>query len=106
MASSSKQDAPALLRLSPRDNILVAARSLTAGSTIEIEGREYRLEGDVGLGHKIAARPIPAGDRIMKCHVPIGSATRDIATGEHIHLHNMRSDYLPTFVRSDMEEPT
>ena len=24
-------------------------------------------------------------------------ATRDIAAGEHVHLHNMKSDYLPTY---------
>jgi len=31
--------------------------------------------------------------------VAIGSATRDIAVGEHVHLHNMKSDYLPTYTR-------
>jgi hypothetical protein len=29
--------------------------------------------------------------------VPIGSATQDIAVGEHVHLHNMKSDYIQTF---------
>jgi hypothetical protein len=28
--------------------------------------------------------------------MPIGSATRDIAVGEHVHLHNMKSDYIDT----------
>ena len=46
----------------------------------------------------------PAGEKIIKCRAPIGSATCPIATGAHVHLHNMKSDYLPTFIRSDMDD--
>ena len=70
---------------------------------LQINGETQCLETAVGLGHKIAAQPIATGAKIIKCHVPIGSATQDIAQGEHIHLHNMKSDYLPTFIRSDMK---
>jgi len=49
------------------------------------------------LGHKLAARAIRAGEKILKYRVPIGSATQDIAAGEHVHLHNMKSDYIQTF---------
>jgi len=33
--------------------------------------------------------------------VPIGSATRAIKAGEHVHLHNMKSDYIPTYTLED-----
>ena len=97
-------DPVALLRLSPDDNVLVAARRLEAGSPVEIDGTTIQLGTALGFGHKVAARPIATGDKIIKCRTPIGSATCDIETGEHLHLHNMKSDYLPTFIRSDMEE--
>ncbi|HRJ73596.1 MAG TPA: SAF domain-containing protein [Terrimicrobiaceae bacterium] len=42
-------------------------------------------------------RDIRTGEKILKYGVPIGSATCDIAFGEHVHLHNMKSDYLPTY---------
>ena len=58
-----------------------------------------RLATALGLGHKLAAREIRAGEKIIKCHAPIGSANRDIALGGHVHLHNIKSDYLPTFER-------
>ena len=107
MNNKTKEDEealpPAAICLSPNDNVLIAARTLESGSTLEINGETHRLDVTVGLGHKIAAVAIAAGTKIIKCHVPIGSATCDIAQGEHIHLHNMKSDYLPTFVRSDME---
>jgi hypothetical protein len=33
--------------------------------------------------------------------VPIGSAVCAIALGEHVHTHNIKSDYLPTFEREN-----
>ena len=45
--------------------------------------------------------PLPPLSReisfLLKYGVSIGSALRDIAAGEHVHLHNMQSDYLPTY---------
>ena len=41
--------------------------------------------------HKIALRPVKSGDRIYKYGAVIGIATEDIETGEHVHVHNIRS---------------
>jgi hypothetical protein len=98
-SNTAPGSAPALLRLSPGDNVLVVTRSLPAGSELVVGEVGIRLATALGLGHKLAAREIRAGEKIIKCHAPIGSATRDIAVGEHVHLHNIKSDYLPTFER-------
>ena len=89
------------IRLSPLDNIVVLSRSVEAGTTIEVEGHRLTVAAPLGLGHKLAFRPIAAGDKIFKYGAAIGSATRDIAAGEHVHLHNMKSDYLPTYTLVD-----
>ncbi len=89
----------ALLRLSPDDNVLIATRTLLAGSAIDIDGTPLMLVTEIGLGHKIAATAIGEGEKVIKCRVPIGSATEPIHPGQHIHLHNMKSDYLPTYDR-------
>ena len=34
-----------------------------------------------------------AGDPVIKYGARIGTATQDIVPGEHVHLHNMRSDF-------------
>jgi hypothetical protein len=86
-----------LLRISTEDNVFVLVRSLAAGEAVEIEGRRVALTAPLALGHKIAARDIAPGERILKYGAPIGSATRPIRQGEHVHLHNMKSDYLPTY---------
>ena len=85
-----------LLRLDPLDNVLVTIQTLEAGDRVTIDGREITIPARLTLGHKLAARDIRNGEKILKYHMPIGSATRDIAVGEHVHLHNMKSDYIDT----------
>ena len=48
------------------------------------------------MGHKAAVAAIAAGEKIVKYGCPIGSALRAIRVGEHVHTHNIKSDYLPT----------
>lgn len=86
-----------LLLLSPDDNVLSTVRTIEAGEIIVIRDQEVRMQNRISIGHKIAAQPIEAGEKIIKYGVPIGSARRPIAAGEHVHLHNMKSDYLPTY---------
>ena len=66
----------------------------------EIDPGAIRLLGEPGDGHVTAAGHIPfalralrAGDPVIKYGARIGTATQDIAPGEHVHLHNMRSDF-------------
>lgn len=92
------------IRLFPSDNILVLARSLDAGDEVLIEGSPHVLKESLGLGHKIAAKKIAIGEKILKYGAPIGSATAEIQPGEHVHLHNMKSDYLPTFTLDEGRE--
>jgi altronate dehydratase small subunit len=90
-----------VIRLASIDNVVVLCRTTEAGETIDLEGGPCTLDRPLQLGHKLAARAIAAGEKIVKYGVPIGSATRDIAVGEHVHLHNMQSDYLPTWTLDD-----
>ena len=92
------------IRLFPTDNVLVLTRSFEVGETIELGDIRRTLETPIGLGHKIAACAISSGEKILKYGAPIGSATAPIEPGEHIHLHNMKSDYLPTFTLDEGRE--
>ena len=86
-----------LLRLDAGDNIAVATSDLAAGMTVELDGLSITLERATPTGHKVAVRPIAAGDKVIKYRVPIGSATRAIAPGDYVHLHNLKSDYIATY---------
>jgi altronate hydrolase len=48
-------------------------------------------ECGVPRGHKLALRGIAAGEAVVKYGFPIGLATVDIAAGEHVHSHNVRT---------------
>jgi (2R)-sulfolactate sulfo-lyase subunit alpha len=86
-----------LMQLSPSDNVGVLTRHVTAGESLQIAGHRMVAPCDLALGHKVALRSIAGGEPVVKYGAPIGSATANITAGEHVHLHNMRSNYLPTF---------
>lgn len=90
---------PRLLLLHPGDNVLVLRDQVAAGELVAVEGAKVRVQVALGLGHKLARRPIAAGEKVVKYGAPIGSASAAIATGEHVHTHNLRSDYTATHLR-------
>ena len=57
------------------------------------QDREIRFSAasDVPIGHKLAIRPLKKGDTVIKYSVDIGHAVADIATGEHAHVHNIKT---------------
>ncbi len=46
---------------------------------------------DVPIGHKVALTDIKSGDTIWKYGQDIGKAVANIAKGEHVHTHNMKT---------------
>src|SRR3546814_14357081 len=51
--------------------------------------RDIRAAVAVERGHKIALAPIARGEAVTKYGFSIGTATADIAPGEHVHSHNL-----------------
>jgi hypothetical protein len=92
---------PPLLLLHPDDNILVARRDIAAGERVDIDGESFIVPAAVELGHKLARRALAADARVLKYGAPIGSMKTAVARGEHVHLHNLRSDYIPSTTRGD-----
>ena len=88
---------PRLLLLDARDNVLVVKARLRAGEIIAVSGKSVSIAADVPLGHKVARFDIAVGAKVLKYGAPIGSATSAIGAGEHAHVHNIKSDYTPTY---------
>lgn len=86
-----------LILLSPEDNCLIAGARLEAGTQIEIEGEQVTLAKTIELGHKVARRALRAEEKVLRYGAVIGHVTTDVARGEHLHTHNLESDYLPTY---------
>jgi altronate dehydratase small subunit len=82
--------------VNPADNVATAVFPLEPGAVALTGARgseQVPLTQPVAQGHKFALRPIKAGEAVIKYGTPIGSATQPIAPGEHVHLHNMRSNF-------------
>ncbi|MEJ0087713.1 MAG: UxaA family hydrolase [Pseudomonadota bacterium] len=97
---------PPLLLLHPDDNILVARRDIAQGERVEIDGASLVMPAAVELGHKLARRALEPDTRVLKYGAPIGSMKIAVARGEHVHLHNLRSDYIPSTSRDGTPSKT
>ena len=95
-AARSRFD-PRLILLAPEDNCVAVAGSLAAGEHVLIDCVDVVIEKSIGIGHKLARRAIAPGEKVFKYGAVIGSATQPILRGAHIHLHNLASDYIPTY---------
>ncbi|MCS6976756.1 MAG: altronate dehydratase family protein [Gemmatales bacterium] len=78
--------------LHPRDNIAVAARPLSEGQEYAWNGHLLRIADPIRLGHKVALTRIAKGEPIRKYGQIIGFASRDIAPGSHVHVHNVSAE--------------
>jgi hypothetical protein len=94
---------PRLLLLAPGDSVYVLRGALETGETFLLDGQPMRADRRLGLGHKVARVPLAPGDKVIKYGASIGSATAPIAPGDHVHLHNLRSDYTPTYALDGRE---
>jgi hypothetical protein len=89
-----------LVLLNENDNIFVCCDQIDAGETLQLEGEPVEFNTSINIGHKVARTPIANQEKVYKYGVSIGSATADINRGDHVHLHNLKSDYIPSHTRN------
>jgi hypothetical protein len=75
------------LALDPRDNVTTLLDD--ARDVAMLDGGLPAAPG-VPFGHKVALASIPRAAAVVKYGVTIGTASADIAEGEHVHVHNCR----------------
>ncbi len=80
-------EAPRYLKIGRTDNVAVALTDLPKGEKCG----DTLLAEPIGRGHKFALTAIRAGEPVLKYDMPIGNATRDIAAGEFVHTHNLKT---------------
>ncbi|MBM3725746.1 MAG: altronate dehydratase [Acidobacteria bacterium] len=82
------------IRLHGGDNIAVARVPLSPGQVIEVGGERVEVRSAVPAGHKVALRPIASSERVVRYGQTIGFAKQAIATGDHLHTHNVAFEEL------------
>ena len=80
-----------------RDTVGVAVVDVKAGQTLEgrsLDNNEVvkaKANMDIPLGHKIALKDFKVGDDVVKYGVVVGRVVQPIKTGEHVHVHNVKT---------------
>lgn len=93
------------LKITPQDNVVVALADIKAGDTLTVEGTDIVINNDIVTGHKIAIADIDTDADIFKYGAAIGHALSPIKTGDHVHVHNIKTNlsgtleykYVPKF---------
>ena len=86
-----------VLVLAPGDNVAIAKTDIAAGTTLQVMGVTVTVKAMMEVGHKFAFKKVAKGEGITKYGAPIGMATQDIVPGDSMHIHNITSDYIPTY---------
>ena len=100
------QAADLTIRLNPADDVVIARVELPAGTSLVKEGN-VPVATRVPPGHKVAVRAVKSGKPVRRYNQIIGFATRDIAPGEHVHVHNLAmGDFQRDYAYSELVTPT
>jgi altronate hydrolase len=85
-------EAPVAVLLRGDDNVAVAVRPLPKGRVLDLGGHSVEVREPIGLGHKVALAEIAPGAPVRKYGQIIGFASRPIAPGDWVHVHNLQAD--------------
>jgi (2R)-sulfolactate sulfo-lyase subunit alpha len=82
----------------PQDSVaVVVVEGIKAGQTLTglilDQDRTITLPctQDIPLGHKVALKDMKVGDTVIKYGVDIGKVVAPIKTGQHAHVHNIKT---------------
>ena len=79
-----------VLRVHPRDNVLVALQNLKMGETVEFDGRTYHLQDDISAKHKFFITDMNPGDAVIMYGVLVGKAQSYIPCGGLMSISNVK----------------
>lgn len=68
-----------------------AGQKLTGWLMEGDETLEVQANHDIPIGHKVALADIGNEDTIIEYENDIGRAVADIARGDHVHVHNIKT---------------
>ena len=78
-----------VLKLDPRDNVLIALSDLRKGEHIPFDSQTYTLESDVPAKHKFATEELTVGASVRMYGVIVGTAVKPIPRGGLLTVGNI-----------------
>ena len=97
------------IKIHSKDNVAVALQPLKQGEVISLGGQDVTLVEDIEQGHKFALADLPENTNIIKYGTVIGHTTKEVRTGAHVHVENIKTnlgDVLEyTYTPETFEQP-
>jgi altronate hydrolase len=84
-----------VLKIHPKDNVLVALKNLAKGETISFEGEECILHDAIGAKHKFFTHDVNQGDEVIMYGVLVGKAQNFIPRGGLMTTSNVKHAAQP-----------
>ena len=94
-----------VLRLDPRDNVLVALTDLSKGETVSSLGNDYVLLSDVPAKHKFITQDVASNGEIIMYGVLVGRAAENLRRGELLATRNIRHATAEFHEREERPRP-
>src|SRR5688572_3826125 len=93
-----------VLKVHPKDNVIVALADLSKGETISFEGTEYLLQDDIKAKHKFFTKGMNEGEEVIMYGVLVGKTQHPIARGGLMSTSNVKHAAQPYSYRSTKYE--
>ena len=81
-----------VLKIDPRDNVLIALTDLAKGDTVNFSGANFELVSEVPAKHKFVTADLAQGDRVIMYGVVVGKAAEPLRRGQALTTRNLRHD--------------
>ena len=92
IAGEKEMAAEKILRIDPKDNVLVALIGLPAGEPITFAGEQYIPPSEIPAKHKFAIRDLAAGDEVIMYGGVVGLVRQPIPRGGLLSTRNVQHD--------------
>ena len=77
-----------ILKVNPKDNVLVALQNLSKGDSISFEQNNIVLQEDIPAKHKFYITDLSKGNEVIMYGLLVGKVTMDINAGVRMSTDN------------------
>ena len=84
-----------VLKVHPKDNVLVALTDLKAGETVNYQGQSYLLVDDINAKHKFYTTAMNAGDEVYMYGTLVGKVQFSVRAGALMNTDNLKHAAAP-----------
>ena len=88
------------IMMNSNDTVATALENLEANDVVSVISasqeavEEITVRQGIPFGHKLALKLVAQGEDVSKYGEVIGKASQDITPGEHVHIHNVKSNRM------------